>query len=385
MSGAKRSTRIDVRLYDAQAIDELVWPDDADHDRLRRYLVPMMHEGPRHFIDNADVDMLALKVDDRVLPVVVSRERPESACVCSPYSHYIAYAGEELGKLPDKTTVGVVRGALSFLGSVVSRLGLDRVVYVNSWLLITNPVIRLSTRQIAAITDCLTSAFPDRAIVFRNVDTVTRMPLFRTLLAGDYRMLASRKIHILDGTRCDVRRKRNVQKDFVLLRSTPYEAVTGDELTDADIARLTEVYRMLYLERHCTLNPQLNENFFRLAIRAGVFEVHAFKRDGRVDGFSANLLQGGVLTPPAIGYDIHMSRELGLYRLVFIVLIRDALERKLPVNLSGGASAFKHHRGALPTVEFDAVYDRHLDPHRRIPWTLLRLAFSRVTVGAFHA
>ena len=375
---------VDVRLFDGESIGSLVWPDEQDAQRLKRYLVPMMREGPAHFIDNADVRMLALKLDDGVLPVVVAGERRESACVCSPYSHYIAYASEELGKLPNATTGRALRTALSILGRIASVALVDRVVYVNNWLWITNPVIRLSAEDVAAITTFLKTSFPDRAIVFRNVESVTRASLLRALRVNGYRTLAARKIYILDGADRDVRRKRDVRRDFALLRSTPYDLVGNDELTDHDVARITELYRMLYLEKYCTLNPHFNENFFRLVVKEKIFEVKAFRRNGRVDAFVANFLANGVFTPSAIGHDLKLPRELGLYRLAFAALIRDALERGLPLNLSAGSGDFKRHRGGVPAVEFDAVYDAHLDPHRRLPWTLLRAAFSERMVRTFH-
>jgi len=373
-----------VTLYDANTLDEIVWPEDADAQRLRRYLVPMVKEGPQHFIDNADVDMLALKVDDQVLPVVLGREKPGNTCVCSPYSHYIAYAGDELGKLRGGVLGKALRGGLSLMGGIARRCRIDRVVYVNNWLWITNPVVRLSVAQVAAVTDRLRSTYPDRAIVFRNVDRPTRPGLRDALLACGYGLPASRKIYLFDGTSPASAKHHDIDNDLRLLRKTPYELIGGEHVTEGDVPRLAELYRLLYLEKYNPLNPQFNERFFRLLVLGGVAELTALRRDGRIDAFAMVCQKEGVLTPPAIGYDTGLPRRLGLYRMAVMTLIRDALTRGAVLNLSAGVGRFKMLRGAVPTVECDAVYDRHLDPHRRLPWMLLRAAFNRATVNALH-
>ena len=372
-----------VELYDAKTIDDLVWPDGADAQRLKRYLLPVMREGPRQFVDNADVEMLALRVDDQVLPVVLPRGTPGNSCVCSPYSHYIAYAREEVGKLSNRALATWLRRGLSLLGRIVGR-SIDRVVYVNNYLWVTNPVVRLSRTQVAAIVDRLVAAYPDRAVVFRNVDATTRGRLWRSLLACGFRMLASRKVYLVDGASRAMWRRSNIHKDFVTMRRTPYEVVGNADLTDADVARMTEVYRRLYLEKYPSLNPQFNERFFRLVTRARVVEGHGFRLNGRLDAFCANFLQNGVFTPPAIGYDITLPRKRGLYRMVVVRLIGDAIERRLTLNLSAGSGAFKRLRGGVGVVERDAVYDAHLPPHRRLAWWLMRVVFNRRVVDAFQ-
>ncbi|HUV38642.1 MAG TPA: GNAT family N-acetyltransferase [Planctomycetota bacterium] len=373
----------DVRLYSAETIDTLAWPSDAESDRLRRYLVPMMKEGPRRFIDNVDCWMRALAVDDQVIPVVLSDPVQENTFVASPYSHYIAYAREELGKVVSPV-VSLLRRGLSLIGAVARACSLDRVVYVNNRLWVTNPCVRLSREQVAAITDLLTGMFPDRAVVFRNVDEPTRGRLLDALKASGYGLIASRKIYLYDGSLPTARRHRDIGHDLRLLRRTPYAMVGVDDLADADFARIAEIYGMLYTDKYSRYNPQFNERFFRLVGRDRIMGMMAFRRDGRIDAFASHYEQAGILNPPAIGYDTTLPQKLGLYRLAFLMILREAMQRRMTVNLSAGVGRFKMLRGAVPTVEFDAVYDRHLDPHRRLPWTLLRLAFNRVTVEHFH-
>jgi hypothetical protein len=75
-----------------------------------------------------------------------------------------------------------------------------------------------------------------------------------------------------------------------------------------------------------------------------------------------------------MGYDTRRPQELGLFRRGMALQTEHARSRGLPLNWSAGAGAFKHHRGGQPSIEYDAVFDRHLPRHRRIGWQLLKAA-----------
>ena len=103
------------------------------------------------------------------------------------------------------------------------------------------------------------------------------------------------------------------------------------------------------------MNPQFNERFFALTLKARILDFIALKKEGRVDSFVAYYSQGGVLTGAAVGYDLELPIRLGLYRLAIGMLIAEARDRGQLLNLSAGVGSFKVFRGASPCVEFDAV------------------------------
>ena len=80
---------------------------------------------------------------------------------------------------------------------------------------------------------------------------------------------------------------------------------------------------------------------------------------------------GGVLLAQLIGYDLEYGRKEGLYRQVIAALMLEAQSRGLILNLSGGADNFKAHRGAVATLEYEAVMTAGLPFHQRLVWKLV--------------
>src|SRR5438445_12980139 len=90
-----------VAIFGVDTIDRLCWPADLEAQYAKKYLIPFIKNGPLSYVDNADVRMLALSVDDLVLPLVISEETPGNSDMCSLYSHYVTYTLEEMAKRND--------------------------------------------------------------------------------------------------------------------------------------------------------------------------------------------------------------------------------------------------------------------------------------------
>jgi hypothetical protein len=360
-----------IAVVGADTIMSVHWPANEQAQRAARYLIPLIRDGPTAYIDNADVRVMALTLDTLVLPLVVSEEKPGNADVCSPYAHYVRYTLEELAKRQSRAAHRFYRPVLLSAACALRASHLDKVVYVNNWLLATNPSPDLSAGQIGEITQYLSRRYPDHGIVFRSVNRLTHPRFADALREGSYRMVASRKVYLLDPSSKAHSNRDNVRRDTRLLSRSAYDAVGPDDFTDADIARVTKLYRSLYLKKHSRLNPQFNERFFSLTLKANILTFRALKKNGQINSFVAYYSQGGVLTGAALGYDLEAPIRLGLYRLAMGMLIAEARDRGQLLNLSSGAGSFKVLRGASPCVEFDAVYDRHLPYRRRLAWRCL--------------
>ena len=114
--------------------------------------------------------------------------------------------------------------------------------------------------------------------------------------------------------------------------------------------------------------------FFEALLRSPGMRWALFEAPGRgtFDAFTAWFEGSECLTGALIGYDLSVPRSAGLYRQTLMhKVLRVAEPRGWRVNLSGGAGAFKLHRGSRPVPDYDVVFDRHLPRSRRLPWWLV--------------
>ena len=352
------------------------WPQSAQALLARRILPEYLRLGTAPFVANADVKLRVWRAGDQVLPVVYREGggKGRTADVCSPWSHYVRYPLGEIDRHGRGLTAWLGRGVI-FLGMpllYISRI--DEVVSVNNWLLFTNPQVALDREAVESLTAALCEQFPRRAILFRTVNPEIDPDLARNLTYSGYDLVASRTVYLFDPASRAYRKSSDARRDRRLLEDGKYQLVPHERLCAADMPRLAELHRFLYIEKHTPLNAEFSAQFFETAWRNRFLEFRALRAQGRIDMYVAFFELDGLLTASLTGYDVHQPRELGLFRRAFALLMEESRLRGLPMHLSAGAGAFKHHRGGRPCVEYDAVFDRHLPPHRRAGWKLLSAA-----------
>lgn len=161
-----------VRLYEKTDLAELAWERMKDGEYARAYLEPLILDSVPAYMSNVRTRMGALVIDDLVLPVTVNDEEYDNSYVCSPYTHYISYAREEM-KLVTSSMIASLGGPLlSGAGALMKLSRVNRIVFVNNWLLSTNLYHPLTAEQVREITSFLTRRFPDHAVAFRSVSPI---------------------------------------------------------------------------------------------------------------------------------------------------------------------------------------------------------------------
>jgi hypothetical protein len=363
-----------ISILDAAGIDALP-PPVTDEERQRRsWVTALTRFGPRHFIDNANVTARGIVVNGNVLPLILADCVADNADVCSPYSHYIAYTLEEFAKRHRRLPSLLPRTLMLPLRAILKAGRLDRVVFVNNWLLPTNPGHGLAGEEVAELTGHLAAVYPDAAIVFRTLNRWLDSHSIAQMQKKGYRLVRSRRVYLVDTRNTRYLKHVNVRLDHRMLLRTPYQIEEDPEALAPHSARLAELYRGLYLHKHSWLNPHFNEKFFALTLTERVLTYRALVREGRIDGFIAFREGGGIITGHLLGYDRGVPIKDGLYRMLIAIFMVEAAKRGAVLNLSAGADRFKVLRGGLPVEEYDAVFDQHLAPSRRLAWTSLRIA-----------
>ena len=79
-----------------------------------------------------------------------------------------------------------------------------------------------------------------------------------------------------------------------------------------------------------------------------------------------------------LGYDTRVDRKIGLYRQLVAICLKHASENHVIFNMGGGSDEFKLKRGSTQTLEYTAVYCRHLPFYRQLPWRVLSWACNKL-------
>lgn len=386
-----------IKLYDQRNIHLLNWPATEDGDYARRYLMPFIIDGPQTYIANVQTEMAVLHIDDVVLPVTISAEHSRNSYVCSPYNQYIEYGQEELSKLNNRAGELAVRALLAPLAWLFRQRQFDLVVMVNNWLLSTNLYPALSAAQTARISEFLQATFPDHALLFRSIDPSGNLPLYNTLGALGYQMVFSRQIYYMDVRDPQVTRKKQFKIDLNKHRKSEYNVVDGADLDEAGLRRVRQLYNHLYLDKYSYHNPQFTENFFRLARDQQLLAIKACRQENHLDAahrldaahhldavlgyfWRTNAAGHSVMTQPLFGYDTSLPQSLGLYRLLSTQTALEGIKYHRLVHCSAGVGEFKRLRGAVPAIEYNAVYNQHLPQRRQHPWRILKWLMDKLAI-----
>ena len=360
--------------------DEVDWPTSDDGDYARRYLGPLLARGPEAYIANAHTALWVLRAGALALPVSAAEFHPDNSYVCSPYAHYVSYALQEFRELKNPPAEAALRLLFRALGVYLRRSALDRVVYVNNWLLSTNLYPAGAAEQAAGIIEGLAAEFPDRAVVFRSVDERGNPELLAALRAAGCRLVFSRSVYYQDVASAYVQRKRQFREDLKSFQRTPYQVIDSAALKPGDAARVLELYNGLYLNKYSRFNPIFTLDLIQLALAERLLHVKALARDGRIDAVLGYVARRGLITAPLFGYDTSLPKEAGLYRQLSTLISLEAQARGDTLHLSAGVGPFKRIRGGLPAIEYNGVYDRHLPAWRRRPWALMQAVADRLAV-----
>lgn len=294
-------------------------------------------------------------------------------------TQYIDYPRVELGLLNSMSQRLAARLGLLGLEGLLRIAQADRVAQWNSWLLSTNLPPAGTIAATGHVTRHLIQQFPDHAILLKNVDPSEDSEWPAALVAAGYLLMTSRQTYHFDGRTGEFRSRSTVKRDLKeFARDTRYCWVGPTELSTADAPRIIQLYHQLYLEKHSALNPQYTESFVRRALREHWLEFHGIRgADGTLVGAFGFFTLGGTTSVPFIGYDTTLPQEEALYRRLVSGILQRIADRGQHLNYSSGAGDFKLRRGAVPVIEYNAVYCAHLSLLRRSAFALAATLLNR--------
>ncbi|MFD1884529.1 GNAT family N-acetyltransferase [Paenibacillus wenxiniae] len=372
---------VTVAWYSAANIHQLIWPNDAYSSYAKRYLLPMLLEGVQPYVANVQTELMIVTVDGIPLPLTINEAEYTNSYVCSPYTHYVSYAEEELIMLQRPRLEKVLALLLRGIGWCLRRIHFNRVVQINNWLVSTNLYPQLTAAQVEAVHRAVQARYPKHVLIWRSLNEVTTPIVQTTLQRLGCRLIPSRQVYLFDHqTGVTSRTRWVIKRDRRLIDSGVYEVVEPEQIQESDIPRIAELYRMLYIDKYSAHNPQFTEGFFRLALRERLLHMYGLRREGRLDAVLGFFGRDAVMTTPLFGYDTSLPAETGLYRMLSVLLIELSEKRGQLLHESSGVGQFKRNRGAYGALEVSAVYDRGGSRAIRAGWGLLEQLLYRIGV-----
>lgn len=374
-----------VRIFSANNLEDVPWPTDG---YAQRYLTPFMRQGAKLFMDNVHTTMHVLQVGPHVFPMTVNGAVYGQSYVCSIHTAFILYARQEIQRWQDKSPKNKrISLTALFLKSIVRGMEwmmtaahVDQIVSVNNWLLSTNLYPEWSGEHLGELTDTLIQQYPHHMIVFRSLNKITASALITAFKKTGYLLVPARQIYFLHQRFQDYMKKRDTKADLKFLAQTTYRVVHHDDIMPADYPRIAHLYQLLYIEKYSAYNPQFTITYIQLCHEQRLLTMIGLRNEqGILDGVVGFFERNGVFTTPLLGYDTELPASLGLYRLLSIILLKHTHTTGLICNKSSGAAHFKRLRGAIPAIEYSAIYIQHLPWGRRA--FLKTLAFFLTNVG----
>lgn len=366
-----RSPRLSMKIHDEDTVSEVRWPDTRQGRLARDYLTPLVRARTGSSFSD-DIAMRVVELDGLAFPIAIGEPGGNNSVNCSIVARYVripALAIPRLGWHP--VLAAGARAVLAALGALLRLGAVDRCIYIGNGLILRGMEPALNADQVARLSEQLASAYPGHALVFAALNPVSHWPLLTHLKAQGYSFLFAGHTRIWT-PHADIgtRQRYKQRQDAGLLPGSGYEIVDGTGLVE-HAPRLAALYKALNRDKYSS-NPAVSEAFFARALREGFIRFRLLVKRGKVDGFFGYAILNDVLCPPLFGYDLALPQSHGLYRILYSLMLDEAVANGAALETGAGADEFKRHRGDVPVARYGAFYTAHLPAHRRAVWRVLQ-------------
>jgi hypothetical protein len=332
--------------------------------------------GPDQALSNAQVEIAVLQLPDRAFPIVLPRG-PQACWLTSLGVAYGKAARDEIAREPAGPGNAAFALASRAAEAWIAATRADDLAFVNHPLFSTSLYGDWDGDGLDAAMQALIQAYPNRAIAWRSLNRTDNPGLIEGLLALGARLLPSRIVWRVEDPASQWAPRTDVRADLRLAAAAGLAVQQTAQPCDETLRRVLALYGEVYLDKYSSTNPAYGLDWLRIAVESGVLSLALVRGpDDRIEAFAAEHVCDRILTGPMLGHDQSRPRELGLYRIAMSLSVARAAAEGLKVNYSGGAGAFKRHRGAAPEIEYLAVFDRHLPLRRRAGYAALAWALS---------
>lgn len=333
-------------------------------------------------ISNVETEYRILKVADGIyFPVTVNNTEWDSSFVCSPYTAYALYSKDELTqKINSKLIQYPLLLIIKLLGKWLRYGQINKNIHINNFLLSTNPYPEWSGLEIAEITNFIKKDYPNHAIIFRSLNQFQHQHLLNIFKKNNYMLIGSRQVYIYDLTQESWLKHKNNKHDLTLIKKQKLIYIDHAEM-EPFLEEALQLYQMLYLEKYSKYNPQFTLKYFKTCYYDGIVYFQGYKNSENIlKSFSGLFIIENTITSPLVGYDTAAPQKDGLYIHAAQLALLYKFKSNLLLNLSSGAPKFKRMRGGEPSIEYSAVYTKHLSRKRKFILIILQFISNKIGV-----
>ncbi|WP_237262182.1 GNAT family N-acetyltransferase [Thiomicrorhabdus immobilis] len=342
----------------------------------RIYVEILLNLGLDKAIPNVHTQIDMLTIDNQPVPITLNHEEYDNSYVCSPYTAYISYAQDELPLIQSKTQRRLFWGAIRLADKLLKWAKINQTLSINNWLVSTNLPPNWSNQSLQKLTADLIQRYPHHSFNIRSLNPYNHPQLIKNLKAQGWLMIPARQVYLFDNKDRQWWQRSHTKRDQKLLQKTHLQHLKPEEHQQADFTEIEHCFTQLFIEKHSSFNPQFTAAYLYQMHLKGLMRFHSFRdpKSQRIIASIGLFTQQEIITTPMVGYDTHLPKNLGLYRLLMAVLLKETYDSEKMMNLSSGAGNFKSARGGLPTIEYTAFYINHLSCKRK----LIMLCFAKL-------
>lgn len=372
-----------VTLYFDAILNSLAVPKN-EFARKAYWYVHEISKDSQKYISNVNTKFGLLVVNNVYLPLSVNETDYDNAYVCSPYTHYISYAYDELKFLPNFFLRKLCLLFLAPFSFLFKLSKINKIVSINNWLLSTCLYPNIFETDINKITNHVKKVYPGHAIQFRSLQKIQHKKIITDLQKNGYMLIPSRQVYLWKPEYMNTatkRQKKNFRQDKKILCSADMMLSKINPENEEEIKLALNLYNKLYIKKYSTCNPQLTSTFLQMVIEKNIIDVYLLKE--KTNGYASvvGLLKSeDTITAPILGYNTDLKNAQIMYRACSALSYALAEKKNIYCHKSSGAAGFKRNRGCVPTVEYSCVYVAHLPLYRRLIWNILSLVLNLIAV-----
>jgi len=325
-------------------------------------------------IHNVETQLDTMVIEGHPVPFTLNRKEYQNSYVCSPYTAYISYAEDELELIHSTSQRRLFKIVIRIADQLLKLAKINQTLSINNWLVSTNLPPKWSAQAVPELTEDLIGKYPEHSLSIRSLNAHSNLDLINNLKQAGWHLIPARQVYLFDNVDRSWWKRSHTKRDQSLLRKTHLEMVEPNQHIEADFNAVYDCFNQLFIEKHSHFNPQFSASFLCEMHKTGLMKFYSF-RDPVTQNLIASIglfTQQDIITTPIVGYDTRLPKELGLYRLLMAVLLKQTYESGQMMNLSSGAGSFKRARGGVPCIEYTAFYTQHLSWRRK--WIMKKFA-----------